>query len=87
MPDPIGASHAARVQPSSADPATAGAANQANAPNQISSSSKIKSMEDLRKKYPEFYKLMLEGIAWHITGEMQRHQARLKELWRKAGRG
>lgn len=43
----------------------------------------IGSMDELRKKAPKVYNQMLLGIATNICSEMQRHQARLKEIMRK----
>jgi hypothetical protein len=53
----------------------------------ITGSSKISSLGELRKKAPKLFNKMLEGIAMEICNEMQKHQERLRTLWRDAARG
>jgi hypothetical protein len=73
----------AAAAPSSANAITAGAVASSNAPSGLNASSKISSLADLKKKAPELYKKMLEGIGMSICNEMQHHQDRLKELMRE----
>ncbi|MCB1113713.1 MAG: hypothetical protein KDK62_03050 [Chlamydiia bacterium] len=49
-----------------------------------SSTTKIKNLDDLKKKEPKFYEKMMEGIAMTIVNEMRDHQERLKEMMREA---
>jgi hypothetical protein len=80
MPTPPPVAPAA---PSSADPTTAAAVASANAPTgQLTGSSTISSLAELKRKAPELYKQMLLGIAMNICDDMQQHQDRLKELIR-----
>ena len=67
--------------PSSAHAATAGAVASANG-GEANSTTKIGSMEDLKKKAPKLYQKMLEGIAMAICNDMKEHQDRLKQLMR-----
>lgn len=48
-----------------------------------SSSATISSVEDLKKKDPKLYNMMMQGIAMNICGDMKHHQDRLKEMIRK----
>jgi len=70
------------VAPSSANPATAGAVASANG-GEANSTTKISSIEDLKKKSPELYQKMLEGIGMAICNDMKEHQNRLKKLMRE----
>lgn len=78
---------AAASQPSSANPSTAGAAVQSNAPANYSSSTKISSLEDLKNKAPEVYNAMLKGLCMTIIRDMREHQEHLKETMRKGREG
>lgn len=53
----------------------------------VSSDTKIKNLEELRKKAPNVYNKMLEGIAMNICNDMKHHQERLEEMNRKARQG
>ena len=84
---PIGAQAAVAkpVAPSSANPLTAGAVATSN-PNSTSGltmSSKISSLAELKKKAPDVYNQMMQGIGMEICREMQAHQERLKKLMRE----
>lgn len=73
----------ARVGP---DAITAGAIAQTHG-GEVTSKTMIGSIEDLKKKAPEVYKKMMEGIAMNIVGEMRHHQERLKKLMRESTDG
>lgn len=77
----------AAAQPSSANPTTAGAAAQSNAPTSYTSSTKISSLEDLKKKAPKVYDAMLKGICMGVIRDMREHQEHLKEMMRKGREG
>jgi len=47
----------------------------------------IGSMEELRVKAPDVYKMTIQGIAMSIVHDMRHHQARLKQLMAEARRG
>lgn len=67
-----------------ADPSKAGTAPTPTAgKEEISSFTTISSMEDLKKKSPELYKKMMEGIANTIVNRMRRQQEHLKKVWRE----
>ena len=69
--------------PSASNAITAGAVASANAPAKATSSTKIGSMEDLKKKAPEVYNKMLEGIAMNICGHMREYAERFKKILRE----
>lgn len=48
-----------------------------------SSSTGIRTLEDLKEKAPEVWKQTMVGIATEIIGKMRRSQLRLKEIIRK----
>jgi len=74
----------APVQPSSADPTTAGHAAQANKTGKgYDKDTTISSVAELRTKAPEVYKKMMEGLAMSIIGKMRKSQERLKKMWRE----
>lgn len=76
-------SSSAPAQPSSANSAAAGNAAQASGAAQgYDKDSKISSVADLRKKAPEVYQKMMEGLAMSIVRRMRRNQERLKKMWR-----
>ncbi len=56
------------------------------AQSQITGSTTITSMEELKDRAPEVYKAMLEGIAVNIINDMEDHQERIKEINREARR-
>lgn len=70
-----------RVTP---DAVTAGAIAQTHGSAEITGSTTIKSMADLKKKAPKVYQMMMEGIAMNICNEMQHSQERLKKMMREA---
>ena len=74
------------VNPTSTDPTTAGAVAQSNADGAVTGNTKFNSMEDLRKKSPKLYNMMMQGIAWNIIKEMDHHQERLKKMWKEMNR-
>lgn len=80
--DNQGAEQVHTTAPTSKDPATAGAIASTN--SDFNSSTRVNSVDDLRKKAPKVYQAMLEGIAWHICGEMKRSQDRLKQMMRES---
>ncbi|MCB1111443.1 MAG: hypothetical protein H7A37_01475 [Chlamydiales bacterium] len=53
---------------------------------EVSSATTVSSMEDLKKKAPEVYQKMLEGIAMNMITQMKRRQDHLKEIMREARR-
>jgi len=74
-----------RVQPSSANPATAEAAAAASgAKKKFSMGTTISSMTELKERAPEVYDKMLEGIAMTIIKGMRQHMERMKKLMRKS---
>lgn len=70
----------------------AGAADstsQTNSPSsdsKVSMDTKIRTLEDLKKKAPKVFRAMMEGIAMHVAQEMEKHQARLKRLMQEQRR-
>ena len=62
--------------------AQAGAA-QAHGGETVNSSTKLRTLADLKSKAPELWQKMLEGIGMNICNEMRRHQEELKDLRRK----
>ena len=73
------------VQPSSADPATAGNVAAANktTTKDFTIDTQIGSLNDLREKAPEVYDKMLMGIAQSIVARMREQQERLKKMMRE----
>jgi hypothetical protein len=76
-------SQSAPVQPSATDPTTAAAAVSSNTNTANTQSSHFSSMEDLRRKNPKLYNLMMQGIAMNMISQMRRSQEHIAELWRK----
>jgi hypothetical protein len=70
------------VQPTSTDPTTAGAVASSNSggSSPLSSSTTVNSMNDLKKKAPQLYNAMMQGIALQICNQMQEEQAQLEQL-------
>lgn len=66
--------------PSSRDALTAGAVASTHGGETLTTSTKISSMEDLKKKAPKLYNKMMEGIAMAICNDMKAHQDRLKKM-------
>lgn len=58
------------------------AASQAD-PSTLSMSTSVSSLADLKKKAPQVYNMMMEGIALNICNDMQHHQDRLKQMMRQ----
>lgn len=70
-------------------PAVQGAPNvtgqpTANPEGDFTAATTISSMNDLRQKAPKIYNAMLQGLATNMVNEMKDHQARIKEMNRKA---
>lgn len=74
------------IQPNAANATTAGAIASSQNSGQADSNTKIGTMEDLKKKAPELYQKMLEGIAMQICNSMKDHQTRLKKMIREGQR-
>lgn len=74
-----------QAAPSSADPTTAGAIHSTNN-TKATSATKVSSVGDLKKKAPEVYNAMLQGIGMSICNEMKHHQERLKKMMQEARR-
>jgi hypothetical protein len=72
------------VAPSSSNALTAGAVASANAPASVTSSTKIGSLADLKKKAPEVYNEMMKGIAMSVCQDMEAHQQRQKKIMRES---
>lgn len=72
--------------PSSSHPATAAAVASTHGGQELTSSSTIKSLADLKKKSPKVYNMMMLGIATSICQEMEHRQAELKKLMREGQR-
>lgn len=68
-------------EPSSSNPTTAG--NIAASSSGYTAATKVKTEKDLRTIAPKVYNAMLQGVATTITGEMQDHDRRFKEIMRK----
>ena len=72
----------AKVAP---DAVTAGAIAQTHG-GELTTSTTINSLADLKKKSPKMYQKMMESIAMQICREMEDHQSRLKEMMAEANR-
>jgi hypothetical protein len=88
---PAGASESSATTAAAAataDPGKAGAAG-AKTPSagagsgEVDSLTTVGSMEELKKKAPEVYRMMMQGIATNIVNEMHRRDERLKKMWRE----
>lgn len=68
--------------------AGAGGSNPAqfNAGGEVSASTTVKNMEDLKQKAPEVYNAMLQGIAMSMINQSKRAADRLKEIIRQGTR-
>lgn len=76
-----GVSSSQGSQSSSTGAVVAGsAAGKAGGLSEVTSSSSISSVAELRSKAPEIYQKMLEGIAMNICNKMKRNQEDLKKL-------
>lgn len=74
--------------PSAANPTTAGAVASSNASQaELSSTSTISSLADLKRKAPQVYNMMMQGIAMNICNDMQNHQDHLKQMMDEAMNG
>lgn len=73
------ATPAAAVQSTAVSPSTAGQVASANA-SATDSNTTISSLEDLRKKSPKVYKLMIESLGRQICSEMKKHSDKLKKM-------
>lgn len=84
--EPVSAAHA----PSGSIAHTGTAAPAAHSPQGAaaeSSSTTFSSMEDMKKKNPKLYKMMLESIAQNMISQMQDQQDREKAAWRRIREG
>ena len=78
----------APIQPSSADPTTAGEAARAHkSKKDFSLDTEIGSLNELKDKAPEVYDKMMIGIAYSICRRMREHAERLKKTMRESRRG
>lgn len=77
------AAAAATADPGKAAAATGAGTPAAGANGDVSSLTTIGSMEELKKKAPEVYNMMMQGIATNIVNEMRRRDERLKKMWRE----
>lgn len=69
------------------DPSKAGATpakGKDGGDGEVTSMTGVRNMEDLKKKAPEVYNMMMQGIASHIVNEMRKAQERLKKMNREA---
>lgn len=84
-----GSSATTAIAAATADPSKAGAAAGAQTPaagansKEVDSLTTIGSMEELKKKAPEVYNMMMQGLATNIVNEMRRRDERLKKMWRE----
>jgi hypothetical protein len=87
MPTEPAPAQATNVQPSSANPAIAGASAAAN-PNAVkggqsatvNSATQISSIENLKEQSPEFYNQWVKGLAQTIVNKMQNDENHRKEI-------
>lgn len=85
--NPANGTHPAAPAPTTTDATTAGAVVSTHATaEEITGATRINSMADLKRKAPKLYNSMMQGIAMNICNEMQRHQSRLKSLWKEMER-
>lgn len=68
-----------------ANPTTAGAAA-TTAQSSVTTSTSFNTLDDLRKKAPAVYNMMMQGIAWGMCSQMKHQQDHLKEIMREAER-
>lgn len=68
------------VQPRSPSASTTEAMASVHGGAELNSNSKISSLDDLRKKSPKLYNMMMVGIATKICNEMENHQKEMKKL-------
>lgn len=81
MTVPTSPAAAAAVAPSASNAITAGAVASSNSTATIGT--KLNSLADLKKKAPELYEKMMQGIAMSVCRDMQHHQERLKKMMRQ----
>lgn len=55
----------------------------ADAPAPPSFDSTVSSMGELREKYPEYYKKLLEGMLSNMLIDMRRHSEHIKEAYKR----
>lgn len=72
--------------PTAATAAAAAAAASAGPKGTPADMQKISSMDDLKRKSPELYKLIMQGIGTTIVNEMREHQEKIKQMMREAQR-
>jgi hypothetical protein len=80
---PVATTPTTATAPNAANPTTAGAIASAHSGG-AGTNTVVKSLEDLKRKSPEVYQKMMEGIGMNICNEMKAHQDRLKKLMREA---
>jgi BarA-like signal transduction histidine kinase len=71
--------------PSSADASTAAGVAQSNAPASVTGNTKINSLQDLKRKAPKVYNMMMISIQEMVRRKMQKHQENLKKAIRGQG--
>jgi hypothetical protein len=79
-------SAATEAAPASSNAATGGAQTSAQSSTPTSFTG-IRSLSDLREQSPALYNMMMQGIAMNICNEMQKQQARLKQMMRQGESG
>lgn len=67
-------------------PASAAEASKSTSSGQVTSSTNISSIADLKAKAPKVYHQMMLGIATVIVNEMKARQDHIKEIWAEARR-
>jgi hypothetical protein len=80
-PEPVSSHPTAETV--SKDGVTQAGAVQSNAGEKATSSTKIRTLADLKSKAPEIWQKMLESLGMKICNEMRQHQERLKKLMRE----
>lgn len=71
-------------QPSAADPTTAAAAVSTNTSSDVSGSTTVSSLSDLKNQAPKVYYQMMVSIATNMISDMHRRDEHLKEIMREA---
>lgn len=78
--------HPSVSAPSASDPTTAAAVASTHGGGEVNSNTKINGLDDLKKRAPKVYNLMMLGIATNICREMQHRQDELKKIMREGQR-
>lgn len=79
---PSQSSMPANQAPSASNATTAAAVASTHGQAQVNSASKINSMDDLRRKAPKVYNMMMQSLMESVRRDMQKHQERLKKAYR-----